>query len=1710
MIDRYTNKIKIVETQKLLEPMVAFQIKKILYRCMAILCMGLLPRVANAQFTILTNETLVNTTTTGEQWGYWWSTRTIAVQPDGGYIVVWIDNNGLDGSTEGIFGQRFNATGAKVGSEFQVNTTSTGQQFSPTIAVTPDGSFIVAWEGPGNSIDIFAQRFSKDGVKIRGEFLLNTTLSGNQRYPELQFYPDGTWVAGFVDGAQTVLQRFDTDDRTIGQETRISSGTGAVVLDGLCVRQDNSILLTWTSGGDIYGQFFDPNLQPIGSQTRINTYLTGTQEYSIPRVYGDGSFIVVWQSAGQDGSGMGIYGRRYDKNFNPLGGEFIITTNTINDQFEPQIAVESSGRFIIAWSDNNNRDGGGGSASLAGPGASVWMREFDNNGNPVGVETMVNQSTIGYQAYPVIDMNASGRFVIGFEGNGTQIGQIDSYGVFARAYQLSQAGTTSISVTPSATVSSDLVTVTMTLTAPSNIANVIPNPLTFSGTNGVFATLVGGPTPASATVGVTPTTFTWTYRTTAQDDPGILTFGGNARNNAGIIFPYAPANSINVKPALFLSDLTAPNLINDSNNPDASPQVFTIGAKLTNAGLNTLTNVELYLGDGVTPGVFPMTTMTLAQTNNTYQGSFALQPMAGIADCTRPMVNLGPSKSIIAGGIDFDGNSIINSLDNGTLSNGKKVINGRIDVNLDGIVNASDNIPLPPGVFYGYREPAIISGYVDTNRDGVINASDIGTYGGETCNVYWQVRYQVKDAFGQPTFGNCGDFIDDLRYKWVVWGTGQDGSGVTRTDEVNEFAKVRCELSAAANKITPNPGGYISGGPPRVIAGAVDINSDGVITVADNGTYYAKPVIAGKIDMNNSGTITTADNGTLNGFPVIAGFIDVNSSGTISAADDGILLQVGQKFSITVNNATFGSVGNGFDENRDNLWDIDMWHQPIGKTDWPTNSFRLIDIQSDVTGSGGSNPLNGITTHYNNEPYLSRLIGSLNGTFNATYTYTFMAIGSGNSFITPYQEAASGTNNVKYNGDYGSGVNLIMGLPGLILTKTGTPLSTRTCDTITWNMNYQNVSSTSVGDPNSGNGVFVEDILPANTTFVANSATCGTYACSIYYSTDNGSSWSVTQPPAANVNGVRWYIEQAIPANSTDALSFKTTIKNCPLNGSSITNQAAIKLGIGPPISTATASVTVSNPAPVISTCAVTRNIVGCNTSAITDLVFSTTTVASSQAVFQNATNQGVASDDCGITAVTYRDVATGSCPIVVTRTWVMTDACNNTATCTQTINIMDNVLPNITCVANQSKNTNTGVCTYTAVGTEFNPVSATDNCGVKTLTYALTGQTTGSGSNSLTGIIFNKGTSTVTWTVTDSCNNTRTCSFNVLVTDNILPNINCPANITATSSAACTRIITIPTITPTDNCGISTLTWTMTGATTASGSGQIGTYTFSRGVTNVTYTVTDVNSNVNTCTFTVTVPLAVVANITAQNNVTCFGTATGNATVTASNGTAPYSYAWNTTPLQTGATATGLVPGTYNATVTDNNGCTTTTTTAATISQPAAIAISAQPANITECISGTLALNVTVTGGTGGYVYQWERASAIGGPFSPISGATASSYTPLSTTSGTKYYRVIVNQTDRACSDVISTVATVIITSPPSVTINTGLTTICVGAAVTLTASPAGGAGTCSLQWQNSPDGTTWTSISGATNTSYTTIILSLTTRYRATYTCTASGCCN
>ena len=213
---------------------------------------------------------------------------------------------------------------------------------------------------------------------------------------------------------------------------------------------------------------------------------------------------------------------------------------------------------------------------------------------------------------------------------------------------------------------------------------------------------------------------------------------------------------------------------------------------------------------------------------------------------------------------------------------------------------------------------------------------------------------------------------------------------------------------------------------------------------------------------------------------------------------------------------------------------------------------------------------------------------------------------------------------------------------------------------------------------------------------------------------------------------------------------------------------------------------------PDITSCAVARSIEGCSTSDITGPDFSTSLAASSLAEFEDGTNQGAVSDDCTISTVEYIDVASGTCPTIVTRTWTISDACGNSMTCNQTITLNDTELPSLSvcAVARDIE----GCSTDDITGPAFSDVSATsseaefedatnqgdisDGCGIASVTY----------------IDVETGTCPVvvtrTWTVGDACGNIQTCEQTIQVDDSITPDISgCPVtrNIEGCGTAAIT-----------------------------------------------------------------------------------------------------------------------------------------------------------------------------------------------------------------------------------------------------------------------------------------------------------------------------------
>ncbi|TPW10419.1 MAG: hypothetical protein FD130_2223, partial [Halothiobacillaceae bacterium] len=124
----------------------------------------------------------------------------------------------------------------------------------------------------------------------------------------------------------------------------------------------------------------------------------------------------------------------------------------------------------------------------------------------------------------------------------------------------------------------------------------------------------------------------------------------------------------------------------------------------------------------------------------------------------------------------------------------------------------------------------------------------------------------------------------------------------------------------------------------------------------------------------------------------------------------------------------------------------------------------------------------------------------------------------------------------------------------------------------------------------------------------------------------------------------------------------------------------------------------------------------------------------------------------------------------------------------------------------------------------------------------------------------------------------------------------------------------------------------------------------------------------------TITQPAKLTAAFSGITAVTCFGYCDGKATLTGTGGTLPYTYQWVDPNSQTTATATGLCPGSYNATLTDSMGCDTTLTVS--ISEPAAM-VASVTTDSAYCGTSTGKACVNVTNGSSPFSYQWNDAAA-------------------------------------------------------------------------------------------------------------------------------------
>jgi hypothetical protein len=241
-----------------------------------------------------------------------------------------------------------------------MNTTTSGDQSVPAVTPLTSGGFVVGWTSKaqdGSGLGVYAQIYDAKGKASGKEFKVNTTTKG---------------------------------DQTNAAVTGLTGGGFVVAWQG-----------PDANGLGVYEQLYAANGKTQGKETPVNKTMLHDQSLPTIAPLDNGGFVIAWQSALQDGSGLSIYVQRYTPAGAKSGGETRVNTTTANDQSTPAVAAFSNGGYVVVWA-SNKQDGSG---------QGVYAQAFNDAGAKVNVEFLVNTTTAGDQLQPVDAGFASGNFV---------------------------------------------------------------------------------------------------------------------------------------------------------------------------------------------------------------------------------------------------------------------------------------------------------------------------------------------------------------------------------------------------------------------------------------------------------------------------------------------------------------------------------------------------------------------------------------------------------------------------------------------------------------------------------------------------------------------------------------------------------------------------------------------------------------------------------------------------------------------------------------------------------------------------------------------------------------------------------------------------------------------------------------------------------------------------------------------------------------------------------------------------------------------------------------------------------------------------------------------------------------------------------------------------------------------------------------------------
>jgi RTX calcium-binding nonapeptide repeat (4 copies)/Cadherin domain len=207
---------------------------------------GIRAIVLNADGSHSESDFVVNTVTQGSQ-----LSPSVAALEGGGYVIAWSssDTQGNDKSSGLIRAKQFDAEGNVVGTtDFEVNTTTDGQQTTVEVAALDNGGYVVTWRS-ADSTDIRARIFKADGTPTGDDFIVNSTTDGSQLTPSVTALDNGMIFMAWSSAENPSVIRgrvFESDGTAVGEDFVVNDTVGTTAaVPTVSALEDGSVVVTW-------------------------------------------------------------------------------------------------------------------------------------------------------------------------------------------------------------------------------------------------------------------------------------------------------------------------------------------------------------------------------------------------------------------------------------------------------------------------------------------------------------------------------------------------------------------------------------------------------------------------------------------------------------------------------------------------------------------------------------------------------------------------------------------------------------------------------------------------------------------------------------------------------------------------------------------------------------------------------------------------------------------------------------------------------------------------------------------------------------------------------------------------------------------------------------------------------------------------------------------------------------------------------------------------------------------------------------------------------------------------------------------------------------------------------------------------------------------------------------------------------------------------